>query len=137
LRPGSQDPGRAIAIPRFPNVILIKDVLAAHKEWLDSDGARGERAELKGAVMQQADLHDADLERADLSGARLSVTDLMRANLKGADLRGADLWMSDMKDTILEGADLRGADLTEVTRLTQAQLDTAITDETTRLPAER
>lgn len=115
-------------------MILIRDVLASHREWLESDGARGERAELRNAILQQADLHDANLERADLGGVRLSVADLMRTNLKGADLRGADLWMSDMKDTILDGADLRGANLSEVTRLTRAQLATAITDETTRLP---
>jgi len=116
-------------------VILIRDVLASHEEWLESSGARGERAELKDAILQQADLHDANLERADLSGARMSVADLMRANLRGADLRGADLWMSDMKDALLDGADLRGADLSEVTNLTSAQLAVAITDETTKLPA--
>lgn len=115
-------------------MILIKDVLLAHGEWLSSSGERGERAELKNAILQQADLHDANLERADLSGARLSVTDLMGANLTGADLRGADLWMSDLKDTVLEGADLRGANLSEVTNLTRAQLEAAITDETTQLP---
>ena len=112
----------------------IKDVLAAHKEWLESNGERGERAELKGAVLQQADLHEANLERADLTGARMTVSDLMGANLKGANLSGADLWMSDMKDTILEGADLRGANLSEVTNLASAQLDLAITDDTTQLP---
>ena len=117
------------------NAIFIRDVLASHGEWLESGGERGARAELKGAILQQADLHDANLERADLSGARLSVTDLMRANLKGADLRGADLWMSDMKDTVLDGTDLRGANLAEVTSLTSAQLESAITDETTALPA--
>jgi len=110
----------------------IADVLTAHREWLDSNGESGERANLKGAILQQADLHDANLERADLRDARMSVSDLMRANLKGADLRGADLWMSDLKDTNLEGADLRGANLTEVTNLTPAQLASAIIDETTQ-----
>jgi uncharacterized protein YjbI with pentapeptide repeats len=117
-------------------VILIKDVLVSHGEWLASDGSRGERAELKGAILQQADLHDANLERADLSGVRLSVADLMCANLKGADLRGADLWMSDFKDTNLEGADLRGANLSEVTNLTRQQIASAITDDETLLPSE-
>lgn len=117
-------------------MILIKDVLVSHGEWLESNGERGERAQLQNAILQQADLHDANLERADLSGARLSVSDLMRANLKGADLRGADLWMSDLKDTVLEGADLRGANLSEVTNLTSAQTEGAITDETTQFPAD-
>jgi uncharacterized protein YjbI with pentapeptide repeats len=117
-------------------VILIKDVLASHKVWLESGGARGERAELGGAILQQADLHDANLERAVLSGARMSVADLMCANLKGADLRGADLWMSDLKDANLEGADLRGANLSEATNLTRVQLASAITDEETVLPSD-
>ena len=114
--------------------MLISDVLAAHKEWLDSGGSRGERAELRNAVMQQADLHGANLERADLSGVRLSVADLMQANLRGANLQGADLWMSDMKDAILEGTDLRGANLTEVTGLTAVQLSGAVVDTKTQLP---
>jgi uncharacterized protein YjbI with pentapeptide repeats len=116
--------------------IRITDVLAAHKEWLESEGTRGERAELRNAILQQADLHDANLERADLSGAHLSVTDLMGANLRGANLQGADLWMSDMKDTILEGTDLRGANLGEVTNLTAEQLSGALVDTETELPSE-
>ncbi len=116
-------------------MILIVDVLAAHKEWLESNGERGERAALRNAVLQQAKLHDANLERADLNGARLSVADLMSANLTGADLRGADLWMSDMQDAILDGTDLRGANLTEVTGLTRQQLAQAIVDDETRLPS--
>ena len=116
--------------------MLISEVLASHKEWLDSDGSRGERAELQNSVMQQANLYGANLERADLSGARLSVADLMRANLRGANLRGADLWMSDMKDAILDGTDLRGANLTEVTGLTAAQLAQAVVDTETQLPSE-
>ena len=114
--------------------MFIKDVLKAHKEWLDSEGSQGERASLRNAVLQQADLHDANLERADLGGARMSVTDLMRANLREADLRGADLWMSDLRDAVLDGTDLRGANLLEVTNLTAEQLRGAITDETTKLP---
>ena len=116
--------------------MLISDVLASHKIWLESDGTRGERAELQNAVMQQADLHGANLERADLSGVRLSVADLMQANLRGTILRGADLWMSDMQGAILDGTDLRGANLTEVTGLTAAQLSQAIVDTETQLPGE-
>ncbi len=114
--------------------MLISEVLASHKEWLESDGSRGERAQLQNTVLQQADLHDANLERADLSGAKLSVADLMRANLRGANLQGADLWMSDMKDTILDGTDLRGANLAEVTGLKANQLAQAVVDTKTQLP---
>jgi uncharacterized protein YjbI with pentapeptide repeats len=43
--------------------------------------------------------------------------------------------MADMKDANLQGAELQGANLTDVTNLTQKQVDSAITDETTILPA--
>jgi uncharacterized protein YjbI with pentapeptide repeats len=112
----------------------IKDVLARHQEWLDSNGESGEKADLSSGILHQADLHKANLERADMKGARLSVSDLMGTNLKDADLSHADLWMSDMKDTVLEGTDLRGANLTEVTNLTSAQVESAITDDSTQLP---
>jgi uncharacterized protein YjbI with pentapeptide repeats len=128
------NPTCSTAVLTDPILMLISEVLASHKEWLDSDGSRGERAELKNAVMQQADLHGANLERADLSGVRLSVADLMQANLRGANLQGADLWMSDMQDAILDGTDLRGANLTEVTGLTAAQLSQAVVDTKTQLP---
>ena len=114
----------------------IKDVLAAHQEWLDSKGKSGEKADLSSGILQQADLHGANLEGANLKGAKLSVSDLMRANLKGADLSHADLWMSDMKDAILERTDLRGANLAEVTNLTAAQVECAIIDDSTKLPDE-
>jgi len=40
-----------------------------------------------------------------------------------------------MKDTILQGADLQGANLQDVTSLTQTQVNSAITDDKTVLPA--
>ena len=63
--------------------MYIPDVLESHRQWVESDGKSGERAELRNALLQQADFHDANLERADLNGASLSVADLMRANLAG------------------------------------------------------
>jgi uncharacterized protein YjbI with pentapeptide repeats len=59
----------------------------------------------------------------------------MRTNLRRANLRGADFWMADMKETNLQDANLQGANLSEVTNLTQKQVDTAITDANTVLPA--
>ena len=63
----------------------------------------GERADLIGA-----DLREANLREADLWGANLREADLCRANLRGADLREADLWGANLR-----GANLRGADLCE------------------------
>jgi uncharacterized protein YjbI with pentapeptide repeats len=100
--------------------VILKEILAAHQIWLDTEGREGTQANLK----------DADLE-----GASLSVADLMRANLRRANLRNADFWMADMKDTVLQGTDLQGANLSDVTNLTQNQINSAITNEKTVLPA--
>jgi len=78
-------------------------------------------ADLSGADLRGADLRDADLSGADLSGADLrgavlrdavlSGADLRDAVLRDADLSGADLRDADLRDADLSGADLRGADL--------------------------
>jgi uncharacterized protein YjbI with pentapeptide repeats len=114
--------------------VVLQEVVAAHTKWLESEGREGKRAELKKALLQEADLHGANLQDADLEGAKLAVADLMGANLRRANLRDADLWMADMKDTNLQGAELQGANLGDVTNLTQLQIDSAITDERTVLP---
>jgi uncharacterized protein YjbI with pentapeptide repeats len=115
--------------------VVLKEVLAAHRTWLETAGKQGNKADLRRALLQEADLHEANLQEADLEGAFLSVADLMRTNLQGANLRNVDFWMADMKDTLLAGAHLEGANLADVTNLTQQQIDSAVTDERTVLPA--
>jgi len=85
----------------------LKAILESHKQWLDSDGETGERADLS-----ESDLNETDLSRADLCGA----------DLRGADLNGADLHRADLRDADLCGANLRGADLTNAA-LRGASLD--------------
>lgn len=113
----------------------LDEILSKHKKWVESGGADGERADLRKAILQEADLHDVNLQGADLEEAHLSVADLMRANLRLANLKRADLWMADMKEAILQGAELQGANLSGVTNLTQKQIDSAIVDDSTVLPA--
>jgi len=115
--------------------VILKEVLAMHEKWITTEGKEGLRLSMRNAALQEADLHGANLQDADLEGARLSVADLMQANLRRANLRNADFWMADMKDAILQGADLQGANLTDVTNLTQTQIDSAITSDATVLPA--
>ena len=76
------------------------------------------------------DVHGAYLRRTDLSNANLESANLSGANLTDAILRGANL-----KNAILKGTILRGADLTDAKNLTRAQLETAIIDDRTKLPA--
>ena len=79
----------------------LNEILANHKLWIDSNSEYGNRADLRGA-----NLSDANLRGADLSGADLSGANLRGADLSGADLRGANLYRAD-----LHRADLRGANL--------------------------
>jgi uncharacterized protein YjbI with pentapeptide repeats len=115
--------------------VILKEVLAMHDKWISTEGREGTRISIRNAVLQEADLHDANLQDAELEGANFSVADLMRANLRRANLRNADFWMADLKDANLQGADLQGANLTAVTNLTQKQVDSAITNSSTVLPA--
>jgi len=93
-----------------------------------------DRVDLRGASLQEADLNVADLNEANLSGAvvigaRLNGADLNHANLRETDLSGADL-----NQATLFRAKLFAVDLSSVFGLTQEQLNSALTDEETKLP---
>ncbi|MCB5182417.1 pentapeptide repeat-containing protein [Streptomyces antimicrobicus] len=77
-----------------------------------------------------ADLMGARLAGADLRGATLRGAYLIAADLSGADLRSADLIGADLRD-----ANLADADLTDALFLTQAQLNAAHGNATTRIPS--
>jgi hypothetical protein len=83
-----------------------------------------------GAVLARRDLAGADLRAARLPGADLRGALLIGANLRDADLRDADLIGADLR-----ASDLRGADLTGALFLTRAQLQSAVGDAATRIPA--
>jgi uncharacterized protein YjbI with pentapeptide repeats len=78
-------------------------------------------------------------QRSGVSRGDLSAAFLAHAGLRGANLSGAALVETYLAGAVLEGADLSGAvlhgvDLWEAYGLTQAQLDTARGDASTRLP---
>jgi hypothetical protein len=77
------------------------------------------RADLKGKWLTEVNLRDADASFA---------------NLEGADLRGANLREADLQNADFQGADLRGVGLQKVEGLTEEQLQSARTDENTKLP---
>ena len=84
-------------------------ILALHQIWLESDGQRGQRADLSGAnlrgkVLVGINFRQAALEKADFTDADLRNADLREASLRGAILAGANLVGADAT-----GADLRGA----------------------------
>ena len=84
----------------------LDKILDNHKEWLRTNGEKGERADLRSA-----DLRYANLRSADLRSANLRYADLRYANLSDADLRSANLRYADLRYANLRRADLRRADL--------------------------
>lgn len=93
-------------------------------------GAMLFKADLSEATLIEADLREAELVETNLRNARLNHANLSRANLTDAVLSGADL-----DGARFDGANLAGADLAAALNLTQAQVDRAIGDPTTNLPA--
>ena len=88
----------------------LKAIIYKHAKWAKGEDG-GERANLCGADLRDADLRGADLCDANLCGANLYDTDLYGADLRDADLRGANLYGADLHNADLRDADLRGADL--------------------------
>ena len=93
--------------------------------------ARIPRVDLSRSTLQHAKFRGTVLRESDLRGSNLSHAYFREADLQRADLRGVDF-----EGTDLEDADLRGADLRDAKNLTREQLDTAVVDETTRLPED-
>ncbi len=83
-----------------------------------------------GLYYRGADLRGADLRGADLRGADLRSSYLTSADLREADLTAADLIGADLRET-----DLRGTDVSRSIFLTQMQLNAALGDAGTTLPA--
>lgn len=114
--------------------VVAVDV-AAHRHRVNALLQRASAAARAGAPGRRLDRRGADLVGKDLRGTDLRGANLRGAYLIGVNLAGADLAAADLTGADLRGADLRGADLTRSMFLTQAQLDAAAGDGTTRLPA--
>ena len=84
-----------------PSEQQLKQILAEHKQWLETGKAQGKQAQLQGA-----DLSGAQLNGALLCGADLRDANLTNANLEGADFRNA---YNQKMSQNFPGADLRGA----------------------------
>lgn len=109
------------------NALLLRTSELVRDEAIRSQKGSSGRRKTYG---RGADLVGAKLRGADLRGANLRGAYLIAADLRGADLRMADLIGADLRD-----ADLRGAVLTSSIYLTQAQINSAKGDDTTKLPS--
>jgi len=101
---------------------------------LDVSASRLRQADLSLSTLNNADFTGTNLSIANMFGARLTSASLRNANLERAVLVGAYLGGADLSGARLDGANLSGADLRTTRGLTQAQLDSACGDASTRLP---
>lgn len=105
----------------------------------------GQKLNLSGARLRQSDLSLSTYDEVNLSGANLSVANLFGArfnranftntNLQNATAVGTFFGASNLAGADLTGANLSGADLKIARGLTQAQLNTACGDASTKLPS--
>lgn len=80
------------------------------------------------------DFSGYQLQGFDLSSTEFGTANLTGANLSKADLSEADFGKSDCSAVNLKKTDLSSADLSNVTGLTQEQINQAVGDEDTKLP---
>ena len=91
---------------------------------------------LNGANLHSATLIEARLDNADLRQANLAMALLAGADLSFANISGAVFDHADLGNASLQGAILDGARLDQARNLTQAQVDAALGDAQTVLPAD-
>jgi uncharacterized protein YjbI with pentapeptide repeats len=105
-------PDAYVLKPRVdPNEWALEETLAAHKEWVDSHGALGTRADLRKGSYESTELISVNLRYADLQDINLRAADLLLADLREACLVRADFSEACLVGTNLEGANLEGASL--------------------------
>ncbi|HXN74743.1 MAG TPA: pentapeptide repeat-containing protein [Candidatus Acidoferrales bacterium] len=100
----------------------LEEALGNHKEWLDSQGAAGKKANLREAKLEGTELISANLRYADLQDANLKAADLLLADLRDACLVRANLQDSCLVGANLEGANLEGASFESAMGLVPRQL---------------
>ncbi len=93
------------------SLIDLAEILDQHKQWVETGGESGVKADLCGVNLSHSDLTGVNLEGAFLQRASLIGADLSMANLRGASLVQADLRESNLLGTELRGANLMGANL--------------------------
>src|SRR5215831_2630424 len=100
----------------------LEEILAAHREWIESKGMSGKKADLANAQLDAIELIGVNLQHADLHYADLKSTDLLLADLRDACLVRADMEEACLVGANLEGANLEGASLETALGLVPRQL---------------
>jgi uncharacterized protein YjbI with pentapeptide repeats len=124
-------------LAELDRVALLQVDVHAHRERVNRLLRRASALARRGLRPPGVDLSAADLIGKSLRHSKLRGASLRGARLIGASLSGVDLSLADLTGADLRGADLRAANLETSLFVTQAQLDSAVGDGATRLPAAR
>jgi uncharacterized protein YjbI with pentapeptide repeats len=109
-------------LPAAPSDWAFEEKLASHKEWVESQGVTGKRADLSCAEMEGAELIGVNLRYADFHAANLKAADLLLTDLRDACLVRANLQEACLVGANLEGANLEGASMDSAMGLVPRQL---------------
>ena len=93
------------------SLIDLAETLDQHKQWVESGGESGARADLTGVNLAKADLTGVNLQGSVLHRVNMVGADLSMANLRGASLVRANLQNANLLGTELRGANLMGANV--------------------------
>jgi uncharacterized protein YjbI with pentapeptide repeats len=96
--------------------------------------ARLRQADMSAAIMNHTRFAGGDLRDVNAYGALFSGADFAGANLTNASFVGAYLQGANLRGARLEGVNFSGAEMDRAVGLTQAQLNGACGDPSTRLP---
>lgn len=97
----------------------VSPIIRDHVKYVESDGRRGNKADLSGKLVAEVPSQGVGMKGA---------------NLRGIVLRNAALFMVDLDGTDLTGADLRGADLRRAKITDSTILSDVLHDASTRWP---
>jgi uncharacterized protein YjbI with pentapeptide repeats len=114
-------------------------VAKIHGGIVDCVGCNLSGADLTNTCVKEHDLHDADFDGANATLMCMSFANFTNASFRDTELSGANLAGAKMDGADLTGAktsitSFLGTDLTKVKGLTQAQMDVACGDASTKLP---
>jgi uncharacterized protein YjbI with pentapeptide repeats len=115
-------PVESEAIPSRASDWAFEEKLASHKEWVESQGVAGKRADLSCAQLGEAEFIGVNLRYADLHAANLKAADLLLTDLRDACLVRANLEEACLVGANLEGANLEGAMMATAMGLVPRQL---------------
>jgi uncharacterized protein YjbI with pentapeptide repeats len=114
--------GVSAEIPHATSDWAFEETLASHREWIESKGLHGKKADLANAQLDGVELINVNLRLADLHYANLKSADLLLADLRDACMVRADLEEACLVGANLEGANLEGASLETSLGLVPRQL---------------